>query len=193
MLGISFPKVLRRGKEQREGRVDCMVKLKSRSMYALVLALSLIFSGVYLWAYSSVRQSQDEDEDAEYREAMEKYRQENVHYDPGEIVEYIASCQNSQGYFVNNPDLVNEPDERNSKTLITTRFAISILSLFDSLESIDHKATLNYLMDCYVPNIEFTHSLLGNISYHKPGEGNVLQDFGEAMRTHRESGQHWRH
>ncbi|MDP6157070.1 MAG: hypothetical protein QF682_13180 [Candidatus Thermoplasmatota archaeon] len=94
--------------------------MRSRSMYALVLALSLLFSGVFLWAHSSGRQSTDENEADEYRETLDKYRRENVHYDSGEIVEYITACQNSNGYFVDNPDLIKEAAERNRKTMVTT-------------------------------------------------------------------------
>lgn len=155
-----------------------MVKLKSRSMYALVLALSLIFSGFYLWAYSSRHQSQDEEEAAEYREALEKFKRENVHYNPEEMVEYISACQNSDGYFVDNPDLVQEPMERNRKTFMTTRYAVSALADLDSINSIDEKAVLNYIMDCYISNIEFTDTPLGNISYFSPADGKRFAGFG---------------
>jgi len=171
-------KIQRWDNEPRERRADCMVKFKSKSMYALVLALSLIFSGVYMWAHSSGREEQDEKLATEYQETLEKFRLENVHYNPGEIVKYILACQNSNGYFVDNPDLINEPMEQNIKTVMTTRYAISTLIELDSIDSIDREAVLDYVMDCYVPNIKLTHSSLGNISYYNSADAKRFAGFG---------------
>jgi len=142
-----------------------MAAVRTRSIYAIVLAGILLVSGIYLWINASAHDAQVERALSEYEAALERYKIENIYYTPKDIVHYARVCQNPNGYFVSNPDLIFEPLQLNKNTMSATRFAVVTLGMLNSTGAIDRKATINYIMGNYVENIQFTNTSLGYMDY----------------------------
>ncbi len=94
---------------------------------------------------------------AQYQEALEEYREKNIHYAPANTVRWVVLRQNPAGYFVPNPDMLFEPSQLNDSTLRGTRYAISILKDLDALRAINRRAVAEYLLSLYQPHLDWKH------------------------------------
>ncbi len=92
-----------------------------------------------------------------YQQALEDYRERNIHYTPANTVQWIILRQNPAGYFVPNPDMLFEPSQLNDSTLRGTRYAISTLKDLGALQGINRRAVAEYVLSLYQPDLDWKH------------------------------------
>lgn len=62
---------------------------------------------------------------------------------------WTSNRQHPDGFFVNNPDLFNEPSVLNKETIRLSRYAVEALAQLKSLDSINREALISFVMQNY--------------------------------------------
>lgn len=132
-----------------------MRKLRPGPTVILGLGLILLYSGIFLLSHISNIESVYSQNYDGWQEEHTKWEKENYYFDPVSLVSYLKERQNPDGYFVSNPDLMNEPAELNANSMKGARFSLVTLSELGSVDAIDTKAATDFIMSNYVEEGEF--------------------------------------
>ncbi|GAA4361827.1 hypothetical protein GCM10023151_15540 [Kangiella marina] len=74
-------------------------------------------------------------------------------------IQWLVKRLHPDGYFVNNPDLFDEPTTLNRESVRLTRFAIEALAELDALDRIDNDAVVTFLLK----NFKAPSNAIGNL------------------------------
>ncbi|NVK21877.1 MAG: diguanylate cyclase [Kangiellaceae bacterium] len=118
-------------------------------IYLIALAIIALVMGIALhYHYQSTLQV-NQQLDKQYQERLAEYHKNNIYYEPQKTIDWLAIRQNAKGYFVTNPDLINEPSQLNANSLRATRYAVSTLQELQGLSAINTQATSEFVLERY--------------------------------------------
>ncbi|NVJ67151.1 MAG: diguanylate cyclase [Gammaproteobacteria bacterium] len=115
----------------------------------LMFSLMALAIGVAIHVYNAYINSQNGSAEFQYQQAFADYQKNNIFYLPVNTINWIEIRQNENGYFVTNPDLINEPSQYNQNSLRSTRYALATLSQLNGTGSIDEQAALDFVKRRY--------------------------------------------
>ncbi len=124
----------------------------------MTLAIIALVAGIGLHIYSENTQSKNQKLSSQYQTALTKHKINNIYYEPDKTIAWLARRQNTNGYFVINPDLINEPSQLNANSLRATRYALSTLAELNGLNTINKSTARDFILSHY----QETHDENGN-------------------------------
>ncbi len=123
----------------------------------------VLLLGVSLHVYQQNLKQLNQVQIDQYQKSLEQYQENNIYYNPQATRDWLAIRQNTNGYFVTNPDLINEPSQLNANSLRATRYAITTLAQLGGLDAINVNATKDFILSRYQEVVD--------------DEGNILAGF----------------
>ncbi len=121
---------------------------KGFTNYLLLSLLTFVF-GLSIHIYNSYIGSQNKAAQESYQQQYSQYQKDNIFYLPLNTIHWIEVRQNENGYFVTNPDLINEPSQYNQNSLRSTRYALATLTQLKGMGSIDELTALEFVKQRY--------------------------------------------
>ncbi|WP_251358250.1 diguanylate cyclase [Kangiella sp. TOML190] len=115
----------------------------------LILGLILVILGLASHAYNLYIASENEQLSNQYQQDFAQYQRDNVYFSPLNTINWIEIRQNENGYFVTNPDLINEPSQYNQNSLRATRYAVTTLAQLNGVGNISEQTVLDFLESRY--------------------------------------------
>ncbi len=115
----------------------------------LTVAFILLLLGIALHAYKQNIFIKNQSVIDSHQAQIKYYNDNNIHYDPRAIIQWLAERQHPKGYFVENPDSMDEPSQLNKNTLQATRHAILTLYRLDGIWDINKIKTIDYIYSNY--------------------------------------------
>ncbi|RDX35285.1 diguanylate cyclase [Kangiella sp. HD9-110m-PIT-SAG06] len=76
-----------------------------------------------------------------------------------DTIDWLLKRQHPEGYFVNNPDLFDEPSTLNRESVRLTRYAVAALEKLGALEQINKDSLINFLLK----NFKAPSNAIGNL------------------------------
>lgn len=131
--------------------------------YLILSAICLILGGI-IHAYNSYLDNSNKELEKSYAQAYKSYKEKNIYFLPLNTINWIEIRQNEGGYFVTNPDLINEPSQYNQNSLRSTRYALATLNQLDAIGSIDESSILEFIKNRYHKFIDDNENELAGFS-----------------------------
>ena len=118
-------------------------------IHFLILAVISLLAGLALHFYNERIEYTNQQLSLLHQEQVVKHKQNNIYYLPENTIAWLAIRQNDKGYFVTNPDLINEPSQLNKNSLRATRYAIATLEELGGLTEIRQQETVDFVLRRY--------------------------------------------
>lgn len=148
----------------------------------LTLAFILIVAGVIIHGHKEFINSKNAALESAYDAQLSYYQTNNVYYEPRATIKWLSARQHPKGYFVENPDSMNEPSQLNKNTLQATRHAILSLYALDGLWDINQKSTIEFVKSLYQPKVLINNQEVSGF-HSMPGEPLGLRPTMDALIT----------
>lgn len=115
----------------------------------LVIAFILLVVGIILHFYKENINIKNQSKADSYQAQLKYYHENNIYYDPKATIKWLAERQHPKGYFVENPDSMDEPSQLNRNTLQATRHAVLSLYRLDGIWDMNKSNTINFVYSNY--------------------------------------------
>lgn len=115
----------------------------------LLIAFILFVIGIVAHGYKQSVEFKNQSISDSYQAQLEYYNDNNIYYDAKATIKWLVARQHPKGYFVENPDSMDEPSQLNRNTLQATRHAVLTLYRLDGTWDFNKANTIDFVYSNY--------------------------------------------